>query len=237
MEGLLVDNASTDQIKSEMRNVAKAVRDVSDEMLAGKEDIGPDDVDGPEIIVQILAVRARPGLERLLDAFYARPEVQAEYESDQFDRTENLDSMAMESFRHFSSDTAINPFAEINPMLVRTLFTEPRERADFEAVGGTARALAAGYHPSEVPDLFKAFLLYRAAATNVSDADALAAVLDPDSKARRLMGYGGRFTESPENFREGLRLIDMLRAWFPQQVAAVSFPCRSPRSMPGTRTP
>lgn len=126
----------------------------------------------------------------------------------------------METFRLFSTDPEINPLAEIKPRLVRTLFTEPRERAAFEAVDGTASALAAGYHPSEVPDLLKAFSLYRTA-TNVSDADALAAVLDPDSKARRLMGYGGRFTESPENFREGLRLLDMLRSWFPLQVDAV----------------
>ena len=214
LEGLLRDNAPTPLIQGEMRKIGAAIREISVGMLAGKEDIGPDDVDGPEIIVQILAVRARPGLERLLDAFYARPEVQAEYESDQFDRTENLDSMAMESFRHFSSDTAINPFAEINPMLVRTLFTEPRERADFEAVGGTARALAAGYHPSEVPDLFKAFLLYRAAATNVSDADALAAVLDHRSKAHRLFQYGGRFTGSVEAFRSGLALMDRFAEWY-----------------------
>ena len=211
LEGLLVDNASTDQIKSEMRNVAKAVRDVSDEMLAGKEELGPDDRDAIEHIALLLAVRARPGLDGRIDAFFARPDVRTEILSEDINRS--WASFAMETFRLFSTDPEINPLAEIKPRLVRTLFTEPRERAAFEAVDGTARALAAGYHPSEVPDLLKAFSLYRAA-TNVSDADALAAVLDNRSKAHRLFRYGGRFTESVENFRSGLSLMDRFAEWY-----------------------
>jgi hypothetical protein len=58
-----------------------------------------------------------------------------------------------------------------------------------------------------------------AAATGCSDADALAAALDPTSKTRRLLDYGGRFAESPENFREGLRLMDLFHQWYPQVVA------------------
>ena len=219
LEGLLVDNAPTELVRREMRKVGTAIRDISHGLLAGKKDIGPDDVDGPENIVQILAVHARPGLDRLLDAFFARPDVKAEYLSDQFERTE--DSLAMESFRSFSTDPEINPFAEIKPRLVRTLFAEPRARAAFDAAGGPGRATAAGYHPSEVPALLKAFTLHKAA-TDCSDEEALAAVLDPRSKTSRLMKYGGRFTESPENFREGLRLVDLLHSWYPRQVAEVN---------------
>ena len=212
LDGLFADNAPTDQIKREMQSVAKAIRAVSDEMLAGKEELGPDDRDAIENIAQILAIRARPGMDRRIDAFFARPDVRAEVLSDEANRS--WDSLAMETFRTFSTDPEINPLAEIKPRLVRTLFAEPRERAAFEAVDGTARALAAGYHPSEVPDLFKAFLLYRAAAPDVSDADALAAVLDNRSKAHRLFRYGGRFTGSVEAFRSGLALMDRFAAWY-----------------------
>ena len=86
------------------------------------------------------------------------------------------------------------------------------ERA-FLAGDGARRALAAGYHQSELPRLAKAFALYKVAA-NAIDEDALAAVLDPASKASRLVGYGGRFTESAESFRSGLALMDKFAAWY-----------------------
>ena len=85
----------------------------------------------------------------------------------------------------------------------------------FLAGNGARRALAAGYHATELPMLAKTFALYKAA-TNCSDVDALTAVLDPQSRARRLFAYGGRFTESTENFRNGLRLLERYEIWFAQ---------------------
>lgn len=93
------------------------------------------------------------------------------------------------------------------------------ERAFLEG-GGANAALAAGYHRSELPGLARAYGLYKAAA-NATDEAALQAILDPQSKARRLASRGGRFTASVENFRAGLALLDAFHAWFATQTAAV----------------
>ena len=93
------------------------------------------------------------------------------------------------------------------------------ERAFLEG-DGAARALAAGYHRSELPGLARAYGLYKTAA-DATDEAALQAILDPQSKARRLASRGGRFTASVENFRAGLALLDAFHAWFATQTAAV----------------
>ena len=93
------------------------------------------------------------------------------------------------------------------------------ERAFLEGDGANA-ALAAGYHRSELPGLARAYGLYKAAANATGEA-ALQAILDPQSKARRLASRGGRFTASVENFRAGLALLDAFHAWFATQTAAV----------------
>ena len=89
----------------------------------------------------------------------------------------------------------------------------PSVAQSFLTGAGAQRALAAGYHASELPALAKAFALYKVAA-NATDDDALAALLDPQSKASRLVKYGGRFTESVANFRAGLALLDKFAAWY-----------------------
>ena len=100
----------------------------------------------------------------------------------------------------------------IDSMLQNKAAVEDAERS-FLAGNGAASALKAGYHASELPRLAKAFALYKVAA-NATDEDALAAVLDPASKASRLVSYGGRFTESAESFRAGLALMDKFAAWY-----------------------
>ena len=92
------------------------------------------------------------------------------------------------------------------------------ERAFLDGVGAQ-RAREAGYAASELPALAKTFALHKTA-TNATDEVALAAVLDPKSPARRLASYGGRFTASPANFREGLRLLESFAPWYQQTVAA-----------------
>jgi len=59
----------------------------------------------------------------------------------------------------------------------------------------------------------KAFALHQSA-TGCTAAEALDAVLDQQGKTRRLFSYGGRFTESVENFRAGLALMDKFAAWY-----------------------
>ena len=83
-----------------------------------------------------------------------------------------------------------------------------------------AAALAKGYSKAELPRLAAAANLY-AKAVHCSEADALAEVATPGSKANRLMNYGGRFLKSAENFENGLRLLDAYSTWFDETEAAL----------------
>ena len=85
---------------------------------------------------------------------------------------------------------------------------------------GAARALQAGFLAAELPRLAKLYAFYKAAAGATAE-DALAAVLDPASKASRLMSYGGRFAENVENFRAGLRLLDSFGEWYDRLVDGI----------------
>ena len=73
--------------------------------------------------------------------------------------------------------------------------------------------LAKGYSKAELPRLAAAANLY-ARATGCSEADALEQVSTPGSKGNRLMNYGGRFLQSADNFKNGLRLLDSFGEWF-----------------------
>ena len=78
---------------------------------------------------------------------------------------------------------------------------------------GAKSALAAGYRQSELSGLAKTFALFKLA-TNATDEDAIKAALDPASKASRLASCGGRFTQSVQNFRAGLELMDRFANWY-----------------------
>ena len=41
------------------------------------------------------------------------------------------------------------------------------------------------------------------------------------SKANRLMNYGGRFLQSADNFKNGMRLLDSFSAWFDETCASL----------------
>ncbi|MBR3584128.1 MAG: hypothetical protein IKO01_11885 [Kiritimatiellae bacterium] len=83
----------------------------------------------------------------------------------------------------------------------------------FQDAASVGRATAMGYVASELPKLARAAHLYQQA-TNCTDAEAEAAALDPNSKARRLFDCGGRFTQNAENFKKGLALMDKFGGWF-----------------------
>lgn len=95
------------------------------------------------------------------------------------------------------------------------LFMDEQTRRSAEIVG--PKALDAGYHKSEIPMLAKALTLIKTA-TGCSDAESLEKTLDPQSRERRLFGYGGRFAASPENFSKGLALMDKFGGWY-QKIA------------------
>ena len=82
-------------------------------------------------------------------------------------------------------------------------------------------ALAKGYSKTELPRLAAAANLY-ARATGCSEADALEQVSTPGSKGNRLMNYGGRFLQSADNFKNGLRLLDSFGAWFDETGATLA---------------
>ena len=82
-------------------------------------------------------------------------------------------------------------------------------------------ALAKGYSKGELPKLASAVNLY-AQAKGCSESEALDAVAAPGSKANRLMNYGGRFMQSVDNFRNGLRLMDAFDTWFDNTQASLA---------------
>ncbi len=82
-------------------------------------------------------------------------------------------------------------------------------------------ALAKGYSKAELPRLAAAANLY-ARATGCSEADPLEQVSTPGSKGNRLMNYGGRFLQSADNFKNGLRLLDSFSAWFDETGAKLA---------------
>ena len=82
--------------------------------------------------------------------------------------------------------------------------------ADPASVG---KATAMGYVASELPKLARVANIYQQA-TGCTNEEAEAAALDPNSKARRLYDYGGRFTQNVEGFKAGLKLMDKFTTWY-----------------------
>ena len=110
-------------------------------------------------------------------------------------------------------DKAVREPADVAPA-DKAYVPATRSAADaFRAADGERRATEAGFHPTEMPALAKAFALYKAAA-HCTDAEAVAEVLSQGSKARRVLSYGGRFALSPTDFAKGLQLVDRFQAWF-----------------------
>lgn len=85
--------------------------------------------------------------------------------------------------------------------------------SSFTSEETSSAALEMGYSKTELPTLAKAVNLF-SMVNGCSEADALKEVTTHGSKANRLMKYGGRFLQSAENFKNGLRLLDSFSAWF-----------------------
>ncbi len=78
---------------------------------------------------------------------------------------------------------------------------------------GATKALSAGYARGELSTIADVYARYKTA-TGADATAAIEAALDPQSKARRLCSFGGRFTADAAGFRAGLRLLDSFSAWY-----------------------
>ncbi len=76
------------------------------------------------------------------------------------------------------------------------------------------RATQLGYTAAELPKISRAVNLLLFATPGLTVDQAVDQVMTPGSKANRLMGYGGRFMETPHAFAQGLKLIDDFATWF-----------------------
>ena len=153
--------------------------------------------------------RAAHYAPRLLDEFIAR-------HADAFKDIVDKD-------RHFPITTVIERLPDLcsNFIEEHDAFVAAHAPQAFQEIDGAGQARARGYYESEIPMIEKAFVLYMSA-TGCSADEAMSAALDPLSNARRLFGYGGRFTESTENFRQGLRLMEKFQEWYTTTVNAVA---------------
>ncbi len=93
--------------------------------------------------------------------------------------------------------------------------------SSFKSPDAEKAALDKGYSKNELPRLAKAVNLL-VQTTDCSEAEALDQVTTQGSKANRLMKYGGRFLQSPENFKNGLRLLDSFSTWFDETTAKLT---------------
>ena len=209
LDQLLRSNADKVAIQNELAAVKSNIGAVMREILAGRREIGPDDWDGIYKMATIIAIRSRPGLADRLDAFFLRPDVQREIaEHDDL----NPITVVMDLFRDQSFHPGVFAGGPWQAAKMRRLFSAPREMAAFKAAGGEVAALQAGYHAKDMPMLARAFVLVKGAKV-VDDETALKDILKPDSQSRLLFSYGGRFVDTPENFRRGLLLMAKFRDW------------------------
>ena len=215
LEDLLKGNGSVLQIQQEMKNIGMTIRGISREEVVGRPDA--DKCEKILSIVMTMILRGNPGLADKIDAFFLRPDVRPEFELLPSMRTE--ESLSMDLFRMFSFHPGVLSYGPENAAKVHAYFSAPREMAAFKAAGGEVAALQAGYHAKDMPMLARAFVLVKAA-NNLTDKAAMEEILDPASKSRRLFGYGGRFIQTPDNFRKGLALMDKFHDWRADQLAA-----------------
>jgi len=73
-------------------------------------------------------------------------------------------------------------------------------------------ALSDGFTKAEVETMSKVAGFY-SEATGCTRLEAFKEVSKVGTNANRLMNYGGRFLESADNFRDGLRLLDSFKSW------------------------
>lgn len=140
-----------------------------------------------------------------------------------------IDAMKMQDFdrgkpltarRIIAVKNAIDSNGVLRDMVAKQAAAEQAKQAAFDESISVFKnadteqaALEKGYTKGELPKLAKAVNLL-VQTTGCSEADALKEVTATGSKANRLMKYGGRFLQSVDNFKNGLRLLDAYETWF-----------------------
>lgn len=165
--------------------------------IAEATDMGYDWSGLKSIIVQI-AVDKTPGGAKAIESLLARADVQT---SPSITESQSDDLVSLNGVM----------LARGGSMAAKRVMMRPVERAFLDGAGAV-KALEAGYIQSDLQMLASTYAMCRA--TGMSDADAIAAALDPESKPRRLVRYGGRFTGSIESFSQGLKLQGQFDEWF-----------------------
>ena len=209
IETLVQNRAPKAQVYAAMEKYTSSVTTaIRQRLLAHREEIGPEDCNLPEDLIATAVVMARPGLDKLLREFFNRDDVRSD---DFFSWNDEPNGpAAARRLLRYSNYSQLDAHRALADRIQDARLAKP-----FLEGPGAQQALAVGYHQTELPVIGKAYALYKEA-TGCSEADALAAVLDPQSKAHRLLNYGGRFAESPENFRKGLELMDKFATWYTQ---------------------
>ena len=138
--------APKEQVFVAMHTASHAVLATVNAMLAGKDDVGPDDRDGPISIMMKMVVASRPGLQPLLEEFYARPDVRQTIATR---RTGDLKNDAKDSiaFESCVKDARLNRGIVRELCVQEHVFAQASRLAAFEAAGGARLAAEAGYRP------------------------------------------------------------------------------------------
>ena len=207
LQGLLASKAAPNDILVAMRGIAEKVDAATNKMLAGKGEVGMDDRNLPYKMFAYAVIGSRPELVQLVKEFSETRLAEA----DENMLADNTGVIADMLFFAYGVNT------EGDQTIVDAHEIETRF-----APGGSAgqRALGMGYVRSELDMLKRTAMIYRKA-TGCTIDEAVKVSLDHKSAARRLVAYGGRFTESIENFNAGLRLLKDFRTWFAATNAAI----------------
>ena len=215
LDDLLKGNGNALEIQQAMHGIQTTIAGIRNQLLAGKQGVGAEGRLAIIKLATVLAIHSRPGLADRIDAFLLRPDVRPQLEH--FDDSDLTRSMDM--FHQFSFHPGVFEEGPEHAAKMHAFFAAPREMAAFKAAGGEVAALQAGYHAKDMPMLARAFVLVKGAKV-VDDETALKDILKPDSQSRLLFSYGGRFIQTPENFRRGLLLMAKFRDWRAAQYEA-----------------
>ena len=207
LKGLLEGNAAPNDIIAAMRRITEKIVAATNKMFAGKGEVGIDDNNLPYKMFACAVIGSRPELVRLVKEFSEG-------------RLAEVDENMLADFTGVITDMLF--FAVVlNPDGDRAIMDAHEIDARFAPDGSAGqRALGMGYVRSELDMLKRTAMIYRKA-TGCSIDEAVNVALDHKSAARRLVAYGGRFTESIENFNAGLRLLNDFRTWFAATNTAV----------------
>lgn len=157
------------------------------------------DWSGLKSIITQIAVDRTPGGVKALESILARADIQS---------TPGITESQADNISYLSGALS----ARDGSMAAKRIMMRPVERAFLDGPGAV-KAFEAGYiQAADLPMLARTYALCRAA--GMGDAEAIGAALDPESKPRRLVRYGGRFTDSVEGFSQGLKLQGQFEEWF-----------------------